>query len=521
MLRFRVVSGEDRGEILVLDKPSVSLGAASDNDICLRDPYISRQHGRIALSENEWVYQDLGSTNGSIVERNAQQLRLGLGNPRAALCTGCLIHLGQTVLEVEIEGVAPPPKAQQHTMIAQRSLADLSEAQQRQQVQLDSLLAVHELEERLREVADPDEMLDMVLEALLDAFPKATHAIILLIDKATAEPRRKAVRIRGEEGRPKDDVPISMSIADRVLGEGESLLFNDVAAEFQDSKSVASACIKSTLCAPLWTGSETVGLLQVESREVGRVSFSEEDLGRLGLFASRAALGIVASELRHAESRSKRLEGFSAQLVPSFIQRPGTEESDDVRVMDASILFSDIRGYTGTAERLSASDTLTMLNTYHASVEDVIAKYGGTIVKTPGDAILAVFWKEIAGSNHATCALKCGEEILDDLPRAARAWVDMGVKLEIGIGINAGQVAAGLVGNHHLEPTVVGDPVNVAQRLESITKSLACPLIFSESIRERLHEGFEAVSLDQVTVSGRETPLRIYSLARFVSVEGP
>ncbi len=59
MLRFRVISGENRGEILVLDKSSMSLGTASDNDICLRDPYISSHHGRIALSQSEWIYQDL------------------------------------------------------------------------------------------------------------------------------------------------------------------------------------------------------------------------------------------------------------------------------------------------------------------------------------------------------------------------------------------------------------------------------------------------------------------------------
>ena len=518
MLRLRVVSGEDVGEVFVLDKPSFSLGTASDNDIRLRDPYVSRHHGRILSSGGQWTYQDLGSTNGSMVESEGQQRPLDSANPRTALCNGCLIHLGQTVLEVESEGAAPPASAQQHTVIAQRSLADHPETPTRQQPQLDSLRALHELEKKLREVSEPDEMLDMVLEALLDAFPTATHAIIVLIDKKTGEPKRKAARIRGVEGRPQEDVPISMSVAERVLRKGESLLFNDVAAEFASSKSVASARIKSTLCAPLWTGSETVGLVQVENRE-GRVTFSEDDLSTLGVFAGRAALGIVASELRRTESRKKELEGFSAQLVPSFIQAPEEDEAVDVRVMDASILFSDIRGYTGTAERLSASDALTMLNAYHASVEDVIARHGGRIVKTPGDAILAVFWKEIGGANHATCALRCGEEMLDDLPRAARAWVDMGVELEIGIGINAGQVAAGLVGKHHLEPTVVGDPVNVAQRLESITKSLGCPLIFSESVRERLGEDSESVYLDQVKVSGRETPLKIYSLARFVPVE--
>jgi len=519
MLRLRVISGEDRGRVFAFDTSSLSLGTASDNDICLQDPYVSRHHGRIVLSREEWSYRDLESTNGSAVEWAGQQHRLGAGDATAALHSGCLIHLGQTVLEVEIEGVAPRPRSPQHTVIAQRTLTDLPAGPSGPRRQLNDPPAVRQLEKQLRAVSDPEEMLDIVLAGLLEAFPAGTHAIILLIDRQTQQPKRKAVRIRGQDSRASEDLPISMSIAGRVLGAGESLLFNDVAAEFQGSHSVASARIKSTLCAPLWTGNETVGLVQVENRE-GGVSFCEDDLSTLGLFASRAALALVASELRHAESRRKHLEGFRAQLVPSFIQTPETEEATDVRVMDASILFSDIRGYTGTAERLSAGEILTMLNTYHASVEDLIRKHGGAIVKTPGDAVLAVFWKEIGGDNHATCALKCAGEILDDLPRAAGAWADLGVTLEIGIGINAGQVAAGLVGKHHLEPTVVGDAVNVAQRLESITKSLGCPLIFSESIHERLPAGFDAAYLDQVTVSGRETPLKVYSLARFVSVEG-
>ncbi|MCJ7752162.1 MAG: adenylate/guanylate cyclase domain-containing protein, partial [Armatimonadetes bacterium] len=70
----------------------------------------------------------------------------------------------------------------------------------------------------------------------------------------------------------------------------------------------------------------------------------------------------------------------------------------------------------------------------------------------------------------------------------------------------------GLVGKHHLEPTVIGDPVNVAQRLETLTKTLKCPLIFSESVRERLSEEIQAECLDEVTVKGRTMPLRVYGV---------
>jgi class 3 adenylate cyclase len=198
---------------------------------------------------------------------------------------------------------------------------------------------------------------------------------------------------------------------------------------------------------------------------------------------------------------------------PSFIGKPEAPGVGEVRTMDASILFSDIRGYTGIAEQLSAADTLTMLNTYQSAVEDVITRYGGTIVKTPGDAILAVFWKDVGDLSHATCALRSGEEILRDLPAMGRAWEAVGVSLKIGIGIDAGQVAMALVGKRHLEPTVIGDAVNVAQRLETLTKTLGCPLVFSENVRERLREDVETVCLDELTVRGRKTPLRVYGVA--------
>jgi adenylate cyclase len=153
-----------------------------------------------------------------------------------------------------------------------------------------------------------------------------------------------------------------------------------------------------------------------------------------------------------------------------------------------------------------------MLNAYHSSVEDIITKYGGTIVKTPGDAILAVFWREMQNLNHMTCAVNAGKEILQGLPVMGQVWEAAGVSLDVGVGINVGQVAIGLVGKHHLEPTVIGDPVNVAQRLETLTKTLGYPLIFSESVREGLREETGAVFLNEVEVRGRKTPLKIYGL---------
>jgi len=223
-------------------------------------------------------------------------------------------------------------------------------------------------------------------------------------------------------------------------------------------------------------------------------------------------LGIGLTWGATAVLQSDRVSSLLTRFVPSFMGKAEAPQAREVRTMDASILFSDIRGYTGMAEQFSAAETLTMLSTFQGAMEDIITRHGGTIVKTPGDAILAVFWQEVNGHNHAACALRSGQEILRELPRLGQSWEAAGAKLAIGIGIDAGQVAMGLVGKRHLEPTVIGDAVNVAQRLETLTKTLDCPLVFSENVQLRLRERVDAVCFDEVTVKGRETPLRVFGV---------
>ncbi|UCH35696.1 MAG: adenylate/guanylate cyclase domain-containing protein [Armatimonadota bacterium] len=257
-------------------------------------------------------------------------------------------------------------------------------------------------------------------------------------------------------------------------------------------------------------GARAVGVVFVLT--VAAVILARQLLVQQGIwmYVFYCALGIWLAWGMTTVAESDKVTALLGRFVPSFMGKAEAPRLGEVRTLDASILFSDIRGYSSTAEQLSAADTLTMLHSYHSAVEDIIAEHGGTIVKTPGDAVLAVFWQERKGVSHAACALRAGREILADLPVHAREWEAAGVRLEIGVGINAGPVAIGLVGKRHLEPTVIGDPVNVAQRLEDLTKSLGYPLIFSESVHERLGEDVEATCLDEVILKGRKTPIRVY-----------
>ena len=231
------------------------------------------------------------------------------------------------------------------------------------------------------------------------------------------------------------------------------------------------------------------------------------------LYLSYCEFGILLSWGVTTATQSRKVVTLLGRFAPAFLGRPATDGIEEVRTQEATCLYSDIRSYTTISEQLAAEDMLRLLISYRSSVEDIIARHRGTIIKTPGDAILAVFLGEHRGVNHAEAAVEAGREILANLPALRPIWEEAGAELRLGIGINSGPIAMGYVGKRHVEPTVIGDAVNVSQRLETLTKTLGYPLIFSETVREQLREGTEAVCLDEVSVQGRQEPVKIYGLA--------
>lgn len=215
-----------------------------------------------------------------------------------------------------------------------------------------------------------------------------------------------------------------------------------------------------------------------------------------------------------ATAHSDRVVNLLHRLVPDFLggARVGERELGEIQTREASILYSDIRNFTTISEQLGAERTLRLLSSYRAAVEGIIGRHGGTIAIMPGDAIMAVFWRDHRGVPPALCSVKAGLEMLDRLPTLARSWEEAEVSLHIGIGLNYGQVAMGFVGQQDLEASVIGDAVNVAARLESLTKQLPYPLILSESVQSRLGEAVRTVFLDEVTVRGRQAAIRVYTV---------
>jgi class 3 adenylate cyclase/CHASE2 domain-containing sensor protein len=239
------------------------------------------------------------------------------------------------------------------------------------------------------------------------------------------------------------------------------------------------------------------------------VAAARELLFREGvwLYVFYAEASILLSWGITSSAQSGRVAGLLRRLLPGFVADTGARE-----VRDATIVYSDIRNYTTISEQVGAEPMLNLLTPYRSAMESIVKKHGGDIGITPGDAILAVFWREFRKANHATCAVRAAREMLEAIPSLGKAWEGAGAALRVGIGVNVGPVATGTVGDQRVEGTVIGDAVNVAQRLETLTKDLGYPLLLSEGVVVRLKEDVGAIYLDEVTVTGRQEPIKVHGL---------
>lgn len=182
--------------------------------------------------------------------------------------------------------------------------------------------------------------------------------------------------------------------------------------------------------------------------------------------------------------------------------------------LKVTILFSDIRSFTTISESMDAHALVGLLNEYFTEMVAIVMKHGGVVDKYIGDAIMAVFGAPIPRPDDAKNAVKAAIEMRAALIRLNERIVARGGEpLRTGIGIHTGEVVAGNIGSEQrMEYTVIGDPVNVASRLESNTKALGVDVLISEATYEEAKALIQAQPVEALTVKGRAEPVMTYSV---------
>jgi len=182
--------------------------------------------------------------------------------------------------------------------------------------------------------------------------------------------------------------------------------------------------------------------------------------------------------------------------------------------VELTVLFSDIRGFTTMSETTPPEKIVEMLNVHFTVMADIILRHKGTIDKYIGDAIMAFWGAPVKMKDHPEQAVLAGKEMLAALDKINATLKERGFghEVKIGVGINTGVATIGEIGSEQKKNyTVVGDTVNLASRLESITKEYKTPLIFSEYTYEKIKDKIICRPLGSVKVKGREQPVTIYT----------
>src|SRR5262245_296686 len=228
-------------------------------------------------------------------------------------------------------------------------------------------------------------------------------------------------------------------------------------------------------------------------------------------------LGYGATVLENFVREQREKQRLSRFFSPDVLREVVRDRDGDLlrpRRRFVTVLFSDIRGFTTISERLQPEQVDEMLREYLTVMTEVVFRHGGTIDKYMGDGIMALYNAPREDREHALNAIRSALEFQERaIPFSARWEAKLGVQIRCGVGINSGEAIVGSLGSKQRnEYTAIGDPVNLAARLESVTKDYGVPIIISESTFELVKGQFPTSELDTVTVKGKSQPVKIFGV---------
>lgn len=464
----------------------VSIGRHPDQSIQILDRVVSKEHAYIEQIGQGFQVRDGGSRNGTYVNGSLIQepRRLGDGDRITVGSTDLFFHEDLTEdstsststkggrVTIHSDDLQTHIKSKLAHQVTDRFLPE-SAIRDVETLRRDyeKLRIAHELSRAIGLEMDLDALLEKMLEKAFEIFP-ADRGVILLKVEESDSLVPMVVKSRSGDAKDAEDVRISQTILSEVTEEKQAVLSSDAMsdARFSGSHSIILGQIRSTMSVPMLHDDQILGVIHLDSK-LASGAFTEKDLQILTGFARQAAAHVQHHRLlkkMEAEIvvREKLHRLLSPQLVEEVVSgRLELKKGGELR--HATIMFADIRNFTGISEQLPPREVVDNINEYFELMVDIIFKYEGTLDKFIGDEVMAIWGAPIGHPDDTERAVLCAYEMQQELAAFNRRRTERGdVTFRIGIGLNTGEIVAGYTGStKSMNYTAIGDTVNTAARI--------------------------------------------------------
>jgi adenylate cyclase len=227
------------------------------------------------------------------------------------------------------------------------------------------------------------------------------------------------------------------------------------------------------------------------------------------------AWAALSEYLRERRQRQAAVSMFSRFVNPHVVAQLLDQGGIQTARRNVTLLFSDIRGFTTLSETRRPEEVVDLINRYFSLQVDVVWRHGGTLDKYIGDCIMAIWGAPLDDAQHARNAVACALDMADTLQEFKRELGAEHLEFDVGIGLHSGSAVLGLIGSEkRREYTAIGDTVNLASRIEGLTKDAKRRILVSKDTAELCGDAFEFVSCGTFPVKGRAQPVELFEPRR-------
>jgi len=536
-----------------------TIGRAKENDVVLNDRRVSRKHAFIYADASGYKIIDGFLEDGQLFRSVNHVFINGVVHLEHVLSDSEVIIIGESRLEFQL--AAEPTVVQQTVVTAMEpepvkpktvKFDDAPLGHTQVQISVNEIIGRRSNLSIENAMATPEEIKDLrrkakILELLFESSKMLGTVFDLeeIFEKATdlifrGTPADRVVALLAEETpdgemvegslyqvgaktrdasyeKLSEKLTVSRTITKKVMDERVAILSQDAKTDeqFQGAESIVAQGVRSTICAPLITQANVHGVIYADRLDPF-AAFSADHLELISAVAAQTAVTVETVKAHKRLAREEVARANYCRFMPEYVVQQLLENPDSFRLGGVNqmitVLFADIRGFTGIAENESPEKVVGVLNQYFTAMTEVIFEHGGTLDKYIGDGLMALFGAPTATPADAANALNAAVAMQKRLAEIRSQPENKVFELvEVGIGLHTGVATVGYIGSERRsEYTAIGDTVNLASRLES--NSLGGQILISEATAQAAGGIYPLEKQEPLTVKNRVQPVDLYEV---------